>query len=133
MRKEEIVNEIKKKCGKVEMLPDIGWHFIYNTRHFFYINSNDDGIVRFCIPHLVKTDEYDMEQLLDAINDTNRSVKFIKVVKLDCGSISLEYDHKMISDEKVEFIVPHIIDVLDFASIYLLDRLNNNSNNNKRN
>lgn len=133
MRKEEIVNEIKKKCGKVEMLPVIGWHFIYNTRHFFYINSNDDGIVRFCIPHLVKTDEYDMEQLLDAINDTNRSVKFIKVVKLDCGSISLEYDHKMISDEKVEFIVPHIIDVLDFASIYLLDRLNNNSNNNKRN
>lgn len=133
MRKEEIVNEIKKKCGKVEMLPVIGWHFIYNTRHFFYINSNDDGIVRFCIPHLVKTDEYDMEQLLDAINDTNRSVKFIKVVKLDCGSVSLEYDHKMISDEKVEFIVPHIIDVLDFASIYLLDRLNNNSNNNNRN
>lgn len=133
MRKEEIVNEIKKKCGKVEMLPAIGWHFIYNTRHFFYINSNDDGIVRFCIPHLVKTDEYDMEQLLDAINDTNRSVKFIKVVKLDCGSVSLEYDHKMISDEKVEFIVPHIIDVLDFASIYLLDRLNNNSNNNNRN
>ena len=29
MRKEEIVNEIKKKCGKVEHLPAVGWHFIY--------------------------------------------------------------------------------------------------------
>ena len=123
MRKEEIVNEIKKKCGKVELLPAVGWHFIYNERHFLYMNGKDDGIIRFCIPHLVKADEYDPEQLSAAINETNRNVKFIKAVKLDCGSVSLDYDHKMTSEESAEIIIPHIINALNFASTYLLDKL----------
>lgn len=125
MRKEEIVNEIKKKCGKVEHLPAVGWHFIYNKRHFLYMNGKDDGIIRFCIPHLVKADEYDPGQLSAAINETNRNVKFIKAVKLDCGSVSLDYDHKMTSEESAETIISHIINALDFASTYLLDKLKN--------
>lgn len=123
MKKEEIINEIKKKCGKVEHLPSVGWYFIYNKQHFLYMNGKDDGIIRFCIPHLVKADEYDPEQLSAAINETNRNVKFIKAVKLDCGSVSLDYDHKMTSEESAEIIIPHIINALNFASTYLLDKL----------
>lgn len=123
MRQEEIVNEIIKKCGNAEIIPSMGWHFMYNERNLFYITGKDDGIIRFCIPHLVKADEYESAQLSEAINDTNRSVKFIKAVKLDCGSVSLDYDHKVVSDEAAETIVPHIINTLDFASIYLLNKL----------
>lgn len=123
MRQEEIVNEIRKKCGNVEMLSLMGWHFIYSKRHYFYVTRRNDGMIRFCIPHLVKVDEYDTEILSEAINDTNRNVKFIKVVKLDCGSVSLDYDHKTTPDESAETIVPHIIDALDFASTYLLNKL----------
>ena len=123
MRQEEIVNEIRKKCGHVEMLPQVGWHFIYNDRHFFYMAGRSEGMIRFCVPHLIQADEYDTEFLSEAINDTNRNVKFIKVVKLDCGSVSLSYDHKIISDDIAESIVPHMIHALDFASAYLLDKL----------
>lgn len=123
MRQEEIVNEIRKKCGDVERLPSMGWHFIYNKRHYLYWAGKDEGMVRFCVPHLVNADEYDVEFLSEVINETNRSVKFIKAVKLDCGSVSLDYDHKVTSDETAETIVPHIIKVLDFASTYLLNRL----------
>ena len=80
-------------------------------------------MIRFCVPHLIKADEYDTEFLSEAINDTNRNVKFIKVVKLDCGSVSLNYDHKTVSDESADTIVPHIINALDFASNYLLNKL----------
>lgn len=123
MRQEEIVNEIRKKCGHVEMLPSMGWHFIYHKRHFFYMTGRNEGTIRFCIPHLVKANGYDAERLAEAINETNRNVKFIKAVKLDCGSVSLDYDHKTASDESAETIVPHIIDALCFASAYLLDKL----------
>lgn len=133
MRKEEIVNEIKKKCGKVEHLPAVGWYFIYNERHFLYMNGKDDGIIRFCIPHLVKADEYDPEQLSAAINETNRNVKFIKAVKLDCESVSLDYDHKMTSEESAETLIPHIINALDFASTYLLDKLKNHEKDHHNN
>ena len=51
------------------------------------------------------------------------SVKFIKVIRLDCGSVSLNYDYKTSSDETAEAIVSHIITALDFASAYLLNRL----------
>ena len=80
-------------------------------------------MIRFCIPHLIIANEYDKEQLTDAINNTNKNVKFIKAVKLDCGSVSLDYDHKTTSDDSAETIVPHIINALDFASTYLLNKL----------
>ena len=94
MRQEEIVNEIRKKCGHVEMLPQVGWHFIYHDRHFFYMAGTSEGMIRFCVPHLVKANEYNAGLLSEAINETNRSVKYIKAVKLDSGSVSLDYDHK---------------------------------------
>lgn len=123
MRQEEIVNEIRRKCGDVELLTSMGWHFIYNKRHYLYWAGKDEGMVRFCVPHLVKADEYDVGLLSEVINETNRSVKFIKAVKLDCGSVFLNYDHKAVSGETAETIVPHIINTLDFASTYLLDKL----------
>lgn len=123
MRQEEIVAEIRKKCGHVEMLLLIGWHFIYHDRHFFYMTGGSEGMIRFCVPHLVKANEYNAELLSDAINETNRNVKYIKAVKLDCGSVSLDYDHKTSSEESAETIVPHIINALDFASTYLLNQL----------
>ena len=124
MRQEEIVYEIRKKCGHVEMLPSSkSWHFIYHGRHFLYMTGSGEGIIRFCIPHLVKADEYNADLLSDAINETNKNVKFIKAVKLDCGSVSLDYDHKTTSDESANTIVPHIINALDFASNYLINKL----------
>ena len=124
MKQEEIVNEIRKTCGGVELLPAMGWHFIYHKRHFFYLTGGNNGtMLRFCIPHLVKESEYDEFRLSEAINATNRNVKFIKAVKLDCGSVSLDYDHKTTPDETAATIVPHIINALDFASTYLLNKL----------
>lgn len=123
MRQEEIVNEIRKMCGHVEMLPSMGWHFMYHERHFIYIVGRNKGMVRICIPHLVKANEYDAEILSDAINETNRNVKFVKAVKLDCGSVALNYDYKTSPMESVEMTIPHIINVLDQASSYLLIKL----------
>lgn len=124
MRQEEILDEIRKKCGDdVELLPSMGWHFIYNKRHYLCMAGKEEGMVRFCVPHLVNADEYEVGLLSEVINETNRSVKFIKAVKLDCGSVSLDYDHKATSDETAETIVPHIIKALDFASTYLLEKL----------
>ena len=48
MRQEEIVNEIRKKCGNVKMLSFSGWYFIYNKRHFFYIPGKNEDMVQ---PH----------------------------------------------------------------------------------
>ena len=80
-------------------------------------------MIRFFVPHVVKSNEYNAKILSEAINETNRNVKFIKAVKLDCGSVSLDYDHKTTSDESADTIVPHIINALDFASTYLLNKL----------
>ena len=58
MRQEEIVNEIRKKCGHVGMVSRVGWHFIYHDRHFIYMTGRSEGVIRICIPHLVKANEY---------------------------------------------------------------------------
>ena len=61
--------------------------------------------------------------LEDQFNIVIANPKYIKAVKLDCGSVSLDYDHKTTSDESADTIVPHIINALDFASNYLLNKL----------
>lgn len=131
MKQEEIVNEIRKKCGEVELLPTMGWYFTYNGRHYFYLTGKDDSMIRFCVPHLVKAEDYDKGLLAESINETNRNVKFIKAVRLECGSVSLNYDHKTADNEPMERTVPHIINALDFASVYFLDRLNKKLNSNR--
>ena len=40
----------------------------------------------------------------------------------------LYYDHKTTLDESAETIVPHIINALDFASAYFLNRLGQSKN-----
>ncbi len=124
MVQDVIVNEIRKKCGNAELMMSMGCHFAYNGRHYFYISDkNNENVLRFCVPQLIKASDYDRELLTEAINETNRNVKFIKVVILKCGSVSIDYDHKLTSDKSIETIVPHIINSLDFASNYFLCKL----------
>lgn len=123
MRQEGIVNEIRKKCGNVKILPLNGWHFTYHGRYYVYLAGKNEDMIRFCIPYLVKAGKRDEKVVSEAINETNRNVKYIKVVKQACGIISLSYDYKTTSNNIAETIVPHIIDALDFASTYLLNKL----------
>lgn len=116
-----INNELSKLCGKVNELPQIGWHFVYNDQHYLYVSNKDSNFLRFIIPHLAKKTDYDDQTISKAINETNRKVKFIKVVILDNGSISVNYDHKLIEGDCIEQLVPHMISALDFASHYLMN------------
>lgn len=119
----EILNEIRQECGDVERLPQVGWHFMYSGRHFLYMSTQNGNELRFCIPHLMKSADYDNDALVEAINETNRNVKFIKAMVLESGSVSLDYDHKLTEGENINEIVPHIIQSLDFASNYLTQKL----------
>lgn len=127
------MNEIKKKCGNVEYLASAGWHFSYNQRHYIYMDGKDADMLRFCVPHLVKTSQYDGDLLSEAINETNRKVKFIKAVLLDCGSVSLNYDHRTTSEDSADIIIPHIINALDFAASFLLEKLQEHEKDNAHN
>jgi len=122
-RQTEIVDEIKRECGNVEKLPMIGWHFMYNDRHYLYMGARGGNELRFCIPHLMKSKDCDSERLTEAINETNRTVKYIKAMVLESGSVSLDYDHKLTDGESASEIVPHIIKSLDFASNYLINKI----------
>ncbi|MDN0081078.1 hypothetical protein QVO32_16985 [Bacteroides gallinaceum] len=118
-----IIMEIKKICKEVEHLPILGYHFMYHGHHLMYIPDKGEGLLRFCVPHLLKAKGYDKSKLVKVINETNREVKYVKVIVLDNGSVSLNYDHKMTEQENVHEIVPHIVRTLDFASDYLTDKL----------
>lgn len=120
---ENIIMEIKKICREVEFLPILGYYFMYHGRHLMYIPDRGEGLLRFCVPHLLKVEGFDKSKLAEVINATNREVKYVKVIVLDNGSVSLNYDHRMVKHEKVGEVVPHIIRVLDFASNYLIGKL----------
>ena len=122
MRQEEIVKEIRRMCGQTIQMPSLGWHFKYNGQVYFYVVGKDEGMIRFCIPFVAGLSLLGKELLKDAVDDTNRNVKFIKALlsKSKDAKVSLDYDHKITENESAQNIVPHIIMALDFAARYLV-------------
>ena len=131
MKQEEIVNEIRQMCGQTILMPSLGWHFKYNGQVYFYVVGKDESMVRFCIPFVARLPLYDKELLKEAVNETNRNVKFIKALlsEKDDAKVSLDYDHKITDLESAKDIVPHIINSLDFA-VGFLERIVRQINNN---
>lgn len=121
MKQEEIVNEIRQMCSQTILMPSLGWHFKYNGQVYFYVVGKDESMIRFCIPFVAGLPLYDKELLKDAVNETNRNVKFIKALlsEKDDAKVSLDYDHKITDLESAKDIVPHIIKSLDFAVRFL--------------
>ena len=128
MKQEEIVNEIRRMCGNVKFIPSLGWHFKYKKQVYIYVVGKDESMIRFCIPFVTGLLSNDKELLKEAVNETNRKVKFIKALlsKKDDAKVSLDYDHKITDIESAKDIVPHIIKSLDFAVRYLEERVREN-------
>ena len=128
MKQEEIVNEIRRMCGQTILMPSLGWHFKYNGQVFFYVVGKDESMIRFCIPFVAGLFSNDKEMLKNAVNETNRNVKFIKALltEKEETKVSLDYDHKITDQESVKDIVPHIIKSLDFAVRHLEERVREN-------
>lgn len=125
MKQEEIVNEIRRLCGQTILMPSLGWHFKYKEQVYIYVVGKDESMIRFCIPFVAGLLSNDKELLKEAVNETNRNVKFIKALLSDKdeAKISLDYDHKITDKESAKDIVPHIINALDFAVKYLMKSL----------
>ena len=125
MKQEEIVNEIRRMCGQTIPTPSLGWHFKYKEQVYIYVVGKDESMIRFCIPFVAGLSSQDKELLKEAVNETNRNVKFIKALlsKKDDAKVSLDYDHKITDKESAKDIVPHIIKTLDFAVRYLEERV----------
>lgn len=121
--KDQVIEEIKRLCGKVMILNN-GWcHFVYRHLHFVHIPDDKNGMIRISIPHVANSADYTREVLDKAINETNREVKFIKTMVLNNGSISLDYDHRISNDDNVCETVSHMVLTLFAASEYLKNKL----------
>ncbi|MST76393.1 hypothetical protein FYJ72_01490 [Prevotella copri] len=125
MKQEEIVNEIRRMCGQTIPTPSLGWHFKYKEQVYIYVVGKDESMIRFCIPFVAGLLSNDKELLKEAVNETNRKVKFIKALlsEKDDAKVSLDYDHKITDKESAKDIVPHIIKALDFAARYLMEKI----------
>ena len=123
MSNTDIINAIKRLCGKVNMLGN-GWcHFVYRRLHFINIPDANNSMIRISIPHIANSSDYDKEALGTAINETNREMKYIKTIVLVNGSVALNYDHRTCNEEKAFDTVVHIITTLYHGATYLLLKL----------
>lgn len=123
MKNLDVIKQIERLCGKTVLLEN-GWnHFVYKDIQYVYIPNYKNDMIRISIPHICKVDEYERNNLERIINETNKTVKFIKIYVLDNGSISINYDHKICVGENFNDIVTHIIETLYSASEYFMLKL----------
>ena len=121
----EVITLLKELTSNVNYFPCIGWwYFRYGSYQMVYIpNKDSSNTIRICIPHFGDANQYNSEQLSIAINETNREVKYVKVVTLGNGSISINYDHKYDSENDLNSMLLHMLKTLCFAAEYLKSKL----------
>ena len=121
----EIVEQLKELATNVNHFPSIGWwYFKYGSYQMVYIPANDTSdTIRICIPHFGEANHYESESLTATINETNREVKYVKVVTLGNGSISINYDHKYDGENDLHSMLLHMLKTLCFAAEYLKSKL----------
>ena len=121
----EIVEQLKVLAANVNYFPSIDWwHFKYGSYQMVYIPTNDTSdTIRICVPHFNDANQYELKQLTSAINKTNREVKYVKVVILDNGSISINYDHKYDGENDLGSLLLHMLKTLCFTAEYLKNKL----------
>lgn len=123
MNNSDIVEQLERKYGKVVSFKN-GWSsFVYRHLKFIYIPDENDSSVRMAIPHLTKIGDYKKEKLTRIINETNREVKYIKLMFLNNGSVSMKYDYKIIGGVTAAAIVKHMVETLYIASEYFMFKL----------
>lgn len=120
-----IVEQLKELATNVSYFSSIGWWcFKYGSYQMVYIPINDSSdMIRLCIPHFDDANQYESESLAKAINETNREVKYVKVVILGNGSISINYDHKYNGENDSHSILLHMLKTICFAAEYLKNKL----------
>ena len=121
----EIVEHLKELVTNVNYFPNIGWwHFKYESYQMVYIPTNDtSNTIRICVPHFDDANQYESKRLTLAINKTNREMKYIKVVVLGNGSISINYDHKYDGENDLYSMLLHMLKTLCFSVKYLKNNL----------
>ncbi len=121
----EVITLLKELTSNVNYFPGIGWwHFKYGSYQMVYIPDNhSSNLIRICIPHFGSIENYDSERLSIAINETNKEIKYVKVVTLGNGSISINYDHKYDGENDLHSMLLHMLKTLCFAAEYLKSKL----------
>ena len=121
----EVITLLKELTSNVNYFPGIDWwYFKYGSYQMVYITTNDiSDTIRICIPHFDEANHYESVSLVAAINETNREVKYVKVVTLGNGSISINYDHKYDGENDLHSMLLHILKTLCFAAEYLKSKL----------
>ena len=122
---DEVITFLKELSSNVNYFVCIGWwHFKYGSYQMVYIPANNTSdTIRICIPHFDEANHYETESLVAAINETNREVKYVKVVTLGNGSISINYDHKYDGENGIHTMLLHMLKTLCFAAAYLKSKL----------
>lgn len=122
---DDVITFLKELAANLNYFPGIGWwYFRYGNYQMVYIPANDTSyMIRICIPHFDEANHYESESLVAAINETNREVKYVKVVTLGNGSISINYDHKYDGENDLHSMLLHMLKTLCFAAEYLKSKL----------
>lgn len=121
---DEVISYLKVLTTNVIYFVGGLWYFEYDGCQMVYIpEENSSNTIRICIPHFNSVDSFDYKRLTTAINETNREIKYVKIVVLGNGSISINYDHKYNGENDLYSMLLHMIKTLCFATEYLKSKL----------
>lgn len=120
IREIDIVTQLNELSSDVRLIPWSGWYFFtFRSYKMVYIPDDSNSMIRICIPFFDSIKRYNRDIFISAIEETNREVKYVKVIVLDNGKIALNYDHKLDMSNTSALILKHMLSSLFYAAEHL--------------
>ena len=121
----EVINEIKRICGEIQLIEHIGCFFKLDDLFCMYMDNKEPCLMKFAIPCLYTVSKNKSTHVIYILNQMNRKLKYVKSFILNNGCITIVYERRIMEGESPGRIVNHIVSTLRLASKYIRQRIEN--------
>ena len=120
--KQEIFDYLKSQGLQPEETP-FGIYFKYQMLSFLIFHEDEDSqFFRIALPGIFEVDENNRADVLEAVNQTNKSIKVAKALVPE-DDVWIATEHLLDADQKYDDIIPRSLHILIQARGVFYDAL----------
>ncbi len=122
----KLIDRVMEELQKQGFLPqkeEFGIAFKYQMTNYVYLkDEDDDNYFRLCLPYIFEVDDENSEDVLEAVNVVNNTMKVVKLVVND-DHVWVCYEAMIPQEAALDEILPYAVVLLHRSRQEFYDQL----------
>lgn len=114
---ETVLKTLRSIGCEPEREENVGYSFKYEMLVILYLpDVSDENILHFVLPNIFSVTEVNKDAVLRAMYEVTSSMKHVRFTIIGNTSLSVTYEHYLVSEENLEEVLRHMVKAVSHAS-----------------